>query len=108
MPETKTDPSVTPASPLPWRLIALSTHNAVWAANHCRIARLYRAAVNPDHEQDARYIVHACNLHPELVAALKEIAAAAATPIGQPESMLRALMRADAVLAKCAAQGSQE
>lgn len=60
-------------STLPWRVVPLRTHCAVWTMEHRRIARLYRGAVNPSHAADAEFIVRAVNNHDSLVAALKDV-----------------------------------
>lgn len=69
-------PNHAPVSPLPWAqiqgtsLIVVAKDGTAWVAQATRHAR---GASHRQQQSDAAYIVHAANLYPTLIAALKEL-----------------------------------
>jgi len=70
---------VKPSTPLPWRF-ALDSYGVqrIWGVSHgetCDIASTEGDGSIPyaEREQNAHYIVHACNAYPRLIEALKAI-----------------------------------
>ena len=93
-----------PATELPWRVeidtrrqVVLDHDRAVVCANDNSII-----AYIPPTKQDAAYIVHACNLHPQLVEALTE----AADYMGEQNHPEETLTKARRVLAQCGIVGT--
>lgn len=85
-----------PATPLPWQACNASIFTQEWLAVAKRIA-----ATGTD--KDAAYIVHAANLYPELVAALRDAERwLGVATIGNPATGPReAWERCRSMLAKC-------
>jgi hypothetical protein len=69
---------ITPASPRPWKLDGLTLYNPgqqviIRAANGDLVALVCRDLPFAVRDANAALIVHACNLYPELFAALKAV-----------------------------------
>jgi len=59
-----------PATPLPWHF-GSAVNPVIWGAN----SRVCYADFHPLYNEDAAYIVAACNAYPRLIAALETVAA---------------------------------